>query len=358
MARSHLTLAALATSAVAGLDVVRSTPFTAGGAGDFDSALLTTGDGRELLVRVPTTQASESEQSADLVALRALSTGIRSRLPFRVPEFLGQAPIRPTRGFVYEHVPGRVISLDEIPAGAGLARSIGAAVSAVHSLPTGFVADAGLPVLSAAEIHSQTAALIDRAAATALVPSLLLSRWEEALDDASLWQFQPTVVNGAVQASSFLVDGDDVTGMIGWSELRVADPAHDLHWVLGARAEHVAESVFRAYNEAHHVTVDRQLKQRALLYAELEIARWLLHGTDTRNQGIIDDAVNMLSALVDTVRADEGQRIAHETLPVMDVDQVEEMLDSRPQPTVGPDGPRDPSGVRAPDQSATRSSSE
>ncbi len=54
-----------------------------------------------------------------------------------------------------------------------------------------------------------------------------------------------------MQASSFLVDGDDVTGMIGWSELRVADPAHDLHWVLGARAEHVAESGFRAYNQAH-----------------------------------------------------------------------------------------------------------
>ncbi|WP_414172665.1 macrolide 2'-phosphotransferase [Clavibacter tessellarius] len=348
----------MATSAVAGLDVVRSTPFTAGGAGDFDSALLTTGDGRELLVRVPTTQASESEQSADLVALRALSTGIRSRLPFRVPEFLGQAPIRPTRGFVYEHVPGRVISLDEIPAGAGLARSIGAAVSAVHSLPTGFVADAGLPVLSAAEIHSQTAALIDRAAATALVPSLLLSRWEEALDDASLWQFQPAVVNGAVQASSFLVDGDDVTGMIGWSGSASPTPRTTCTgcWARAPSTSPRACSARTTRRTTSRSTASSSSARSST--PSLEIARWLLHGTDMRNQGIIDDAVNMLSALVDTVRADEGQRIAHETLPVMDVDQVEEMLDSRPQPTVGPDGPRDPSGVRAPDQSATRSSSE
>src|SRR5690606_16161377 len=45
MARSHLTLAALATSAVAGLDVVGAQPFGAPG-GDFDSALLTGRDGR------------------------------------------------------------------------------------------------------------------------------------------------------------------------------------------------------------------------------------------------------------------------------------------------------------------------
>ena len=76
MARSHFTLAALATSAVAGLDVVGTQPFGSTGHGDFDAALLTGRDGRHWIVRVPRSERAEAEQSADLVALRALSTGV------------------------------------------------------------------------------------------------------------------------------------------------------------------------------------------------------------------------------------------------------------------------------------------
>ena len=89
MARSHLTLAALATSAVADLDVVGAQSFGAPG-GDFDSAILTGRDGRHWIVRVPRSERAEQEQSADLIALRALSAGVRARLPFTVSTFAGQ----------------------------------------------------------------------------------------------------------------------------------------------------------------------------------------------------------------------------------------------------------------------------
>ena len=48
MARSHLTLAALATSAVPGLDIVETASF-GGAGGDFDCALLTGRDGKHWL---------------------------------------------------------------------------------------------------------------------------------------------------------------------------------------------------------------------------------------------------------------------------------------------------------------------
>ncbi|WP_284297034.1 hypothetical protein [Homoserinibacter gongjuensis] len=75
MARSHLTLAALATSAVAELDVVGAAPFGSAGRGDFDAAVITGRDGRHWIVRVPRSERAEQQQSADLVALRALSQG-------------------------------------------------------------------------------------------------------------------------------------------------------------------------------------------------------------------------------------------------------------------------------------------
>ncbi len=62
MARSPLTLAALATSAVAGLDVVGASGFGSGSDGDFESTLVTGRDGRHWIIRVPTSERSEAEQ--------------------------------------------------------------------------------------------------------------------------------------------------------------------------------------------------------------------------------------------------------------------------------------------------------
>ncbi len=325
MARSHLTLAALATSAVPGLDVAGVAHFGAIEAGDFDSALLTGRDGRHWIIRAPRNIRAETEQSADLVALRALSAGVRTRLPFSVSTFVGQAPLGNTRAFVYEFLYGAKISLGSMNAGPdSLAASIGTAIGAIHSLPTSFVADAGLPVLSSGECLRAAITVMDRAAATALVPAALIARWEKAAEDAKLWQFQPTVINGDLTAASFLSADEAVTGVLGWQELRVGDPARDLQWVISNDA--VADSVFDAYSRARGAT-DRQVRQRAMFYAELEVAKWLLHGTETRNTEVVDDAVLMLTGLVDSIRNDVMNPIGTQTMPTMAVDEVEAFLD-------------------------------
>lgn len=321
MARSHLTLAALATSAVAGLDIAGAQPFGAPG-GDFDACLLTGRDGRHWTVRVPRSERAEAEQSADLVALRALSAGVRSRLPFAVSTFAGQTPVDGTRAVVYEFVYGSKAPLATF--GFEYAASIGEAIAAIHALPTSFVVDAGLPSHSAVDSLRGTIALVDRAAATGLVPAALLSRWEKAGEESALWQFAPTVINGDLSSDSFLATDDIVTGVLGWHGLRVADPARDLAWLLGA-GEGVFDAAFAAYSRVRG-SVDRQLRQRATLLSELEIARWLLHGTEVRSTEIVDDAVRMLSGLVDDVHNDIMNPIGPQTMPVLGVDEVEALL--------------------------------
>ena len=322
MARSHLTLAALATSAVPGLDIVETTSF-GGAGGDFDCALLTGRDGKHWLVRVPRNERAEAAQSADLVALRALSAGVRTRLHFSVSAFAGQTPINGTRAIVYEFVYGSKVSLGSLD--VGQASSIGRAIAAIHALPTSFIADSGLPVLTALECLRSCVTVIDRAAATGLVPAALLSRWEAAAEETRLWQFQPTVVNGSLSSDSLLFAGEEVTGVLGWQDLRVGDPARDLSWLLGASDETVPEFALDAYNEVRG-GADRQVRQRAMLYSELELAKWLLHGTELRNQEIVDDAVELLGALTDSVRRDVMNPITPQTLPTMAVDEVESFL--------------------------------
>lgn len=124
------------------------------------------------------------------------------------------------------------------------------------------------------------------------------------MEDSALWQFQPTVVHGSLSPESFLVAGDVVTGVLGWSQLQVGDPAADLFWLSSAPSEMVATRVFGSYNLARSTPVDRQLRKRARLYAELEIAKWLLHGAEKRDDTIMADAKTMLAYLSVSVESD------------------------------------------------------
>ncbi|MCU1415361.1 MAG: macrolide 2-phosphotransferase [Microbacteriaceae bacterium] len=303
MARSPLTLAALATSAVPELDVVGASVIGSGTDGDYESAILTGRDGRHWIIRVPTSELAESEQSGDLVALRALSAGVRSRLPFEVSSFAGQVPVGGTRAVVYEFVYGSKQPVDVYD--GELAVSAGRAIAAIHALPTSFIADAGLPVLSPTEILRGLVTVMDRAAATNLVPATLLGRWERCTENSVLWQFAPTVINGGITADSFLSVGDEITGLLGWHNLSVGDPARDLYWALASAG---SDTVFDSYSLVRGAS-DRQVHERALIYSELEVAKWLLHGTKQRDTEIVDDAVEMLTNLADSVAIDMNRNL-------------------------------------------------
>ncbi|AMM20306.1 macrolide 2'-phosphotransferase [Frondihabitans sp. PAMC 28766] len=325
MARSHLTLAALATAAVADLDVRQTGPHGSIGAGDFDSARLVGATGDEWVIRVPRTQRAEAQQSADLVAIRALSTGVRSRLSFAVPSYRGQAPIAETRAIVYDYVDGTPLSVGDVLAGTGLPSSVGAAIAAVHMLPTSFVTDAGLTSHTPFEAMRSSASVVDRAAGTGLLPAALLERWEAAIQDSQLWQFQPTVINGSLEAGSFLVGDDRISALLGWHDLQVGDPARDLAWVLGAPTADSVDAVFDAYNAARS-TSERSLRHRATLYHELDLARYLLHGTHTKDTEVVDDAIGMMSRLVDTIQLHDERPIASGATEALDLDGVEDLL--------------------------------
>jgi aminoglycoside phosphotransferase (APT) family kinase protein len=326
MAGSQFTLAALATTAVPGLVVTGTRTLGTVASGDYESAVLRDADGGPLAIRRPRNQRAEARQSADLVAIRALSTGIRSRLPFAVPEYRGQAPIGSTRAIVTTFVDGEHPTLRRLVEAPDLATSVGRAIAAVHVLPTSFVTDAGLPSLTPFEILRSAVSVMDRAVATKLVPAALQQRWEGAARDQQLWQFTPTVVHGSLGVDTILVRDDEVTGVLGWGELRLGDPAKDLAWVLAGRVD-AFDTVLSAYT-ANGGGRDRQLAQRARVYHELETAQWLLHGVQVKSTEIVDDAVAMMHRLTEAVHAPAAAPLGAVAPETMEIGEVEQLLAS------------------------------
>jgi macrolide phosphotransferase len=291
--RTPLALAALADAAVKGLVpvAVRDQPTATK---DIDSAVVEDDTGRQWIVRCPRTAAA----GARLEAEGRLLTALAGWLPYTVPAVEGSATLKEGgRAVVHRTLPGAPVDLDGLEPDGPLTAALGRALAALHDVPDRLIEDAGLPGYTADEYRQRRLAEVDRAAVSGHVPSALLSRWEQALEEAGAWRFVPCVVHGDLAPENVLVDDKRVTGMLEWAETRIADPADDFAWLASSCPPPVLDAVVEAYRGTRRTEPDAHLVRRARLAAELAVARWLLHGVSTEDRAIVDDAVAMLTDL-------------------------------------------------------------
>lgn len=307
MARSPLTLAASVTSALPRVGVVGVGVLTEGATGRYDAAVAELDDGRRVVVRAPADADAGTELAAEARALRVLTPGVRGLLPFRAPELLGETGLGDARAVVVDFLPGYRVDAAHLPSGRGAATSIGEALAALHALPLSIVRTEGLPVRTPQQVRDDVSRLVDRVEATHSAPGALLDRWRRALEADRLWSFESAVVLGGAGAASFLFEDVDalprVTGVLEWHGLSVGDPATDLQWLASAPA--AADDVYAAYVSHSDRAPDQLVRSRARLHAELEFAKWLVHGYEAGRSDIVDDAVGLLDSLAVGVRDDE-----------------------------------------------------
>lgn len=298
MASTPLTLAALATSAVSGLQVTgyRELP---GDANTEHSILLTTSEG-ELLVQLPTSAAAEVHHSAKILGQSALTLGVRERLPFDAPQVLGMTRKNDTRAIVSTYIHGDHFDVEDVEPDALLIESIAATLSAIHALPVNIVVQQGLRTRTPNDARLDAKAILDRAYRSGLVPETVNQHWNEVLSDLVLWDFQPVVIHGSVSDDTLLVTEDVIVGVLDWSELSTGDPAQDFAWLAAAEAG-VLERTADLYAQDHYGQSGQTLIARARFWHELEIAEWLLHGIEHRDQSVIDDAVALFDQLISSI---------------------------------------------------------
>jgi macrolide phosphotransferase len=309
MARSPLILAALAKDAVPQFDFAQVKHLDGGSSGAFDAALLTAKSGEHFVVRMANSASAGTELEAEIRAIKTFSSVVRLNLPFEVSQLLGDTKdSNGERAMVFSFVYGNPIDIAQVQPLSDLTLSIATAIAAIHKLPSELVQNAGFPELDAAANLKYRVSELDRAAQTGKVPPVLLQRWESALEDVNLFRYQPTVTHGSLNGASVLELDGKVSGVLHWSGLRISDPAEDLAWVLGGAAPELSRNLMARYFEARP-NADSNIWPRALLYSELELTRWLLHGYSTGNQEIIEDAVGMLLVLTEEVESGKAERI-------------------------------------------------
>lgn len=309
-------LAAMASAAVPGLAPagVSGAPDDAA---DFTSAVVIDDAGKQWRVRSPRHPEASMRLETELLVLRSFSPGIRAELPFQVPSVAGTVQQGELRTFVYNHVPGATLELETLVAEGGrVPTEIGRAMAGIHDLPQAMVDRADLPSYTADEFRQRRLNELDQAATTGKIPPALLRRWEHALEDVTLWKFNPSVVHGDLHEDNLVIWDGAVSAVTGWTDLRIGDPADDFAWLIAVHEQSFADVVLESYNKYRKEPVDPHLMRRAALAAEFALAQWLVRGVAAEDAAMIAEAEEMLQELESDIREHGGQEISSEKLPV------------------------------------------
>lgn len=295
MGRPALILAALAADAAPGKNFrgLRKADLS----DNLDCILLHTAESENFTFKMPANPQGEGELALERTVLRALALGAVD-LPFEISSEVGST--RDSQGEVgvlFTTVEGSEPDLAKLAPGA-FSKTLADALAAIHLLDTKMVKEAGLPEYdSSTQLHQRVAEL-DRIASLGRVPAALLTRWEAALEDVGMFRYHATVIHGGISKDHLKLDGQRLTGITGFENLRVSDPAEDLSWIVGAGLASTVEDALLHYRAARPAA-DENLLQRATLYSELELGSWLAHCVEQGDQESITQAEDLILELRD-----------------------------------------------------------
>ena len=305
MASSPLILAALAKAALPSYQFKSVTTLPSTGNGPIDSVLITDTDGVQYVIRESKNGSGNLKLAGDNQAAKvAKGAGTAT---FRLPTLIGET--RNQRGNtvqVLEFIYGSPVDINSLNPTEELVSHLGRAIASIHNFSADRLRQAGVPEFSASQVREARLAELDRAAATGMVPAALLQRWENALEDLDLFRFKESVIHGNLVGENILELDGEVSGILGWSSLRIGDPAEDfVPYAAGDNAE-LLDAVKFAYFE-NRADTDANIAQRATLYAELDIARYLVQQLAEGNQDEVNWAVSELEVTAGLVASGEAR---------------------------------------------------
>lgn len=307
---SPMELAALASAAVPGLRPTGVAALADDGR-DFAAALVRDEQGNQWRVRSPLHAEAAMRLETELQVLSGFSNAVRASLPFHLPSAAGAVRIGELRTFVYNHVPGRVLDLTTlVDMGEDTATDIGRTVAAIHNLDEAVVDLVNLPSYSAEQFRQRRLNELDQAASTGKIPVSLLRRWEHAMEDTDMWDFEPVVVHGDLHEDHLLFERGKVSGVMGWTDLHVGDPADDFAWLATVSDDGFKDHVLTSYERHRAGEADVHLALRAALSAEFALAQWLLKGLASGDAEMVSQGQDMLEQLAEDIERYGGQEVS------------------------------------------------
>lgn len=297
MSQNPYTLAALATAAVPGIMPVYCHALKAPSEG-LSSALVIDDQKRHWVVLAPSDANSGARLLREVGILQALSRTelaayIQSPHGFAEIEQGGRAVVAlALEGEAIERHP--TLFASEKPQVPAIAADLGRILALVHNTAKYASEDAGVEEFTPKNVRRRHWENIKRAEKLHELPSAVTQRWMTLLAEDELWNFTPKFIHGDLNYENLLFVGDQISGILNFQNAAVSDPAQDIAWVMSVLDYESFETFHHAYTANLDQRQDSRLLDRAQLSAEFAVLEWLLAGSDTNNEQIVSEALQML----------------------------------------------------------------
>ncbi|WP_429912573.1 macrolide 2'-phosphotransferase [Glycocaulis sp.] len=220
---------------------------------DFQVVFAADAEGRAWVLRIPRRPDAASKAQLEARALRLFAPF----LPVKVPDWqvfdatlIAYPLLDGEPGLTFDPETHEVTwNFDrQSPA---YAKTLGAAIAALHAVIPSTAGEVGLPVHSPDTARQRLQQDIKRVAGQFEVPAARLARWQAWISDDSYWPPRCVPVHGDLYAGHVLVRPDGTaTGIIDWTEARVDDPALDFAGHIRAFGEDALPELMAGYEAA------------------------------------------------------------------------------------------------------------
>ncbi|WP_099331530.1 phosphotransferase [Actinomyces minihominis] len=234
------------------------------------------------------TEQKDSRLHAIVEILRKAS--VAHAIPFTPAGIAGS--VRRSGGgqvIVFEHPGGVELTDESLSEISLLPKSLGSSLACLHELDAPEYARASGQAANARQTRRALKGLVETHSSA--IPARLRSRWLDALEDDSLWNFAAVPLHGSLSSENvFATPGGAVLGLSRFDGAAVGDPAQDLVWLMVNASDEFLR-VFQAAYASGRATTDLHLLTRAQLLSELETLRWYARGVAAedrvwRQQGV------------------------------------------------------------------------
>jgi len=205
----------------------------------------------------------DADQARSDVEVEAMA-----RAPVPTPEVLWRKP--PVLALAA--LPGTVLDRLGEPSSASAAAwaATGAAARMLHDAPL-----PPWPGRSLDQLASQLDAECKWLVASGVLPTDLVNR-NRRVAEAALRPWTPVFTHGDLQVAHVFVDGDEITGVIDWTEASQGDALYDLAILTLGHEEHLGDVI-----AGYGTDVDVDVIRAWWSFRSLQAIRWLIeHGFD------------------------------------------------------------------------------
>ncbi|WP_152658219.1 macrolide 2'-phosphotransferase [Oceanobacillus sp. CFH 90083] len=168
-------------------------------------------------------------------------------------------------------------------------KSLAKVLAELHQFPKQRVKRSGLPVEEASDLKHVMNKRMHRIKEMFGVEQSLWNRWQAWIADEEMWPNETGLIHGDLHPGHLLVNKETmVTGVIDWTEAKVADVANDFVYYYTAFGEKGLDSLIGYYHKAGGKTwplMKEHVLELAAAYFPIELAEFAIaSGTEEHEQ--------------------------------------------------------------------------